>query len=60
MASRKGEDRPRRERAAKALVYVPCPACGRAVQLSGDNRVPGEHDVYGCPHCGARLVLSEN
>ncbi|HEV2901620.1 MAG TPA: hypothetical protein VGW30_00010 [Gaiellaceae bacterium] len=45
--------------AARALVYVPCPACGRAVQLSDDHRVANDADAYECPNCGARMVVSE-
>ncbi|HEX7255099.1 MAG TPA: hypothetical protein VF236_04155 [Gaiellaceae bacterium] len=61
MASRKGDNRARSgEEAARALVYVPCPSCGRAVQLSDDNRDPDDPDAYECPNCRARLRLSEN
>ncbi len=49
---------PHRRRAGAALVYVPCPACGRGVQLSDDNRATGD-DEYECPTCGARLVVSD-
>jgi predicted RNA-binding Zn-ribbon protein involved in translation (DUF1610 family) len=60
MASEKHDDsRQSRDDAARALVYVPCPACGKAVQLLDENRVVDEPDTYGCPNCGARLVLTE-
>ncbi|MGH3062712.1 MAG: hypothetical protein ACRDMK_00085 [Gaiellaceae bacterium] len=41
-----------------ALVFFPCPACGRGVQLSEENRATGD-DEYECPTCGARLVVSD-
>ena len=46
--------------AASALVHVPCPACGRGVQLSSENRLVDGDDVYECPNCGARLVVSDS
>ena len=58
MASQEQDDSSEsRDAAVRALVYVPCPACGRAVQLSEDNRLAGDEDVYACPNCGARLVV---
>ncbi len=45
---------------ARALIYLPCPACGRAVQLSDENRVFGEPDTYVCPSCDNRFVLADS
>ena len=42
---------------ARALVHVACPDCGRAVQLSDDNRAADRPDAYECPNCGARFVF---
>jgi predicted RNA-binding Zn-ribbon protein involved in translation (DUF1610 family) len=59
MASRQPQESTRlRTHDALALVFVPCPACGRGVQLSDDNRASGD-DEYECPTCGARLVVSD-
>jgi predicted RNA-binding Zn-ribbon protein involved in translation (DUF1610 family) len=41
----------------RALVYLPCPACGRAVQLSDDTRVDDDPETYECSSCGARFLL---
>ena len=60
MASHQRDDRPERGNGASEFVYVPCPACGRGVQLSNENRLAGEEDVYECPACGARLVVSDS
>jgi endogenous inhibitor of DNA gyrase (YacG/DUF329 family) len=49
-----------RDDAASALVHVPCPACGRGVQLSAENRLANGDDVYECPTCDARLVVSDS
>jgi predicted RNA-binding Zn-ribbon protein involved in translation (DUF1610 family) len=59
MASRKEEDASYRQdrEQARSLIYVPCPSCGRAVQLSDDNRAGGEPDTYVCPNCAARFVV---
>ncbi|HEY7706762.1 MAG TPA: hypothetical protein VH968_06300 [Gaiellaceae bacterium] len=58
MASRK-EDTPRRtETAARSLVFVPCPVCGRGVRLSDDHRAPDEPDAYECPACCARFYVA--
>jgi predicted RNA-binding Zn-ribbon protein involved in translation (DUF1610 family) len=58
MASRKEEDafHPQASEQARSLIYLPCPACGRAVQLSDDNRA-AEPDTYVCPSCAARFVV---
>jgi DNA-directed RNA polymerase subunit RPC12/RpoP len=61
MASQQRDDEPgRRNDDASRLVYVPCPACGRGVRLSDENRIAGEDDAYECPACGARLIVSED
>ena len=60
MASREEHETPQPSDDARALIYVPCPACGKAVQLSEDNRVVDEPDTYGCPSCGARILLTED
>jgi predicted RNA-binding Zn-ribbon protein involved in translation (DUF1610 family) len=60
MASHQPDDRPRRGEDASRFVYVPCPACGRGVRLSDENRIADEDDTYECPACGARLVVSED
>jgi predicted RNA-binding Zn-ribbon protein involved in translation (DUF1610 family) len=59
MASRKEEHAPHSQASeqARSLIYLPCPACGRAVQLSDDNRAGGEPDTYVCPSCAARFVV---
>lgn len=43
----------------RVLVYLPCPACGRAVQLSGETRVEDDPETYECPSCDARFLLIE-
>jgi len=58
MASRENDSPRRPASAARALVYVACPDCGRAVRLSDDNRVPDGPDAYECPNCGARFVFA--
>ncbi len=58
MASQQHDDRARRGNDASRFVYVPCPACGRGVQLSEENRL-AEDDAYECPACGARLIVSD-
>jgi predicted RNA-binding Zn-ribbon protein involved in translation (DUF1610 family) len=58
MASRKSHSPRSPASAARALVYVACPDCGRAVRLSDDNRVSNKADAYECPNCGARFVFS--
>ena len=58
MASREEEPQPQDPEQARSLIYLPCPACGRAVQLSDDNRAGGEPDTYVCPSCAARFVLA--
>jgi predicted RNA-binding Zn-ribbon protein involved in translation (DUF1610 family) len=60
MASQQRDDRPECGNRGSEFVYVPCPACGRGVQLSDENRLAGEDDVYECPKCGARLVVSDS
>jgi predicted RNA-binding Zn-ribbon protein involved in translation (DUF1610 family) len=64
MASREEENDPKPSppgsEQARALIYLPCPACGRAVQLSDENRVHGEPDTYVCPNCGNRFVLDDS
>jgi predicted RNA-binding Zn-ribbon protein involved in translation (DUF1610 family) len=45
--------------ARRALVYVPCPACGRAVELSEENRAEGAR-TYECPNCGARFYRTDS
>jgi len=61
MASQRRDDNPRRGNDnASRLVYVPCPACGRGVRLSDENRIADDADAYECPACGARLVVSED
>jgi predicted RNA-binding Zn-ribbon protein involved in translation (DUF1610 family) len=59
MASRKQETetQPQDREQVRSLIYLPCPACGRAVQLTDDNRADGEPDTYVCPNCTARLVV---
>jgi predicted RNA-binding Zn-ribbon protein involved in translation (DUF1610 family) len=59
MASRKEEHAPEPQDSepARSLIYLPCPACGRAVQLSDDNRARGEPDTYVCPSCAASFVV---
>ena len=58
MASQQPHESPRlRTQDAWALVFVPCPACGRGVQLAENNRANGD-DEYECQTCGARLVVS--
>ena len=59
MASQQPQDEPHRRNDGSDHVYVPCPACGRGVQLSDANRLVDEDDVYECPRCGARLVVAE-
>jgi predicted RNA-binding Zn-ribbon protein involved in translation (DUF1610 family) len=60
MASRQQDEGPRRKNdRASRLVWLPCPACGRGVQLSHENRVADEDGVYECPECGARLVVCD-
>jgi hypothetical protein len=41
----------------RALVYMPCPVCRRAVQLSDKSRVEDDPETYECPNCGARFYL---
>jgi predicted RNA-binding Zn-ribbon protein involved in translation (DUF1610 family) len=48
------------ESARRALVYMPCPACGRAVHFSHETRVEDDPETYECPHCGARVLLVES
>jgi predicted RNA-binding Zn-ribbon protein involved in translation (DUF1610 family) len=43
----------------QALVYIPCPACGRTVHLSDATRVFDDPETYECPHCGARFYLTD-
>jgi hypothetical protein len=43
----------------RSLIYLPCPACKRAVRLSDENRVHRPPDTYECPSCTARFVLSD-
>ena len=40
-------------------VYLPCPACGRAVLLSDEARVAVDPQTYECPNCDARFYLEE-
>jgi predicted RNA-binding Zn-ribbon protein involved in translation (DUF1610 family) len=47
------------QRGRSALVYRPCPACGRAVLLSDDSRIAREPETYECPNCGARFYLED-
>jgi predicted RNA-binding Zn-ribbon protein involved in translation (DUF1610 family) len=60
MASREEHSRFHPHEDARALVFVPCPDCGRGVRLSDDNRLADEPDTYECPSCDARFLLSEN
>jgi predicted RNA-binding Zn-ribbon protein involved in translation (DUF1610 family) len=59
MASRKEEHgfEAHESEPARSLIYLPCPSCGRAVQLSDDNRARGEPDTYVCPSCAARFLV---
>jgi DNA-directed RNA polymerase subunit RPC12/RpoP len=41
----------------RALVYLPCPACGSAVLLSDEVRVGEDPLTYRCAACGALLEL---
>jgi predicted RNA-binding Zn-ribbon protein involved in translation (DUF1610 family) len=43
----------------RALVYLPCPVCRRAVQLSDKTRVEDDPETYECPNCGARFYLAD-
>jgi predicted RNA-binding Zn-ribbon protein involved in translation (DUF1610 family) len=38
-------------------VYIPCPACGKAVLISEPRRVQNDLPTYECPACGAHLVV---
>jgi predicted RNA-binding Zn-ribbon protein involved in translation (DUF1610 family) len=62
MASRSEENQPQPQESdqARSLIYMPCPACGRAVQLSDDNLAGGDPDTYECPNCGARFLLGSD
>jgi DNA-directed RNA polymerase subunit RPC12/RpoP len=61
MASQQRDDNPGRGKDhVSEFIYVPCPACRRGVQLSAENRLADEDDVYECPACGARLVVAED
>jgi predicted RNA-binding Zn-ribbon protein involved in translation (DUF1610 family) len=42
----------------RVLVYLPCPVCRRAVQLSDKTRVEDDPETYECPNCGARFYLA--
>ncbi len=61
MGRREGDDKQQSPRAGsrQALVYLPCPACRRAVQLSDESRVEDDPETYECPSCGARFLLVE-
>jgi predicted RNA-binding Zn-ribbon protein involved in translation (DUF1610 family) len=52
------EYEPARSDAGRALVWVPCPACGRGVRLFDENRVRGESDLYQCRRCRSRFAVS--
>jgi hypothetical protein len=60
MASRK-EPTPRTtQNAARSLIFVPCPGCGRGVRLSDQHRVSDEPDTYECPACRARFYVADD
>jgi predicted RNA-binding Zn-ribbon protein involved in translation (DUF1610 family) len=61
MANQEGDSDLERDGQSRrsVLVYLPCPACGRAVRLSDDSRVAREPETYACPNCGARFYLEE-
>jgi predicted RNA-binding Zn-ribbon protein involved in translation (DUF1610 family) len=61
MGRHKGDDKQQSPRAdtRRALVYLPCPACRRAVQLADETRVEDDPETYECPSCGARFLLVE-
>jgi predicted RNA-binding Zn-ribbon protein involved in translation (DUF1610 family) len=39
------------------LVYIACPACGKAVLISEEGRIEADPPTFECRSCGARLVL---
>jgi predicted RNA-binding Zn-ribbon protein involved in translation (DUF1610 family) len=39
------------------LVYIPCPACARAVLISEEGRIEEDPPTFECPSCGAILVV---
>jgi predicted RNA-binding Zn-ribbon protein involved in translation (DUF1610 family) len=39
------------------LVYVACPACGKAVLISEEGRIRHDPPTFECRSCGAFLVL---
>jgi len=43
----------------RVFVYLPCPACERAVQLSVETRVEDNPETYECPSCSALFLLVE-
>jgi predicted RNA-binding Zn-ribbon protein involved in translation (DUF1610 family) len=56
MAAREEPNTEARNAAGKgALIYVPCPECGRAVLLA-DSQVADEPETYECPTCGTRFA----
>jgi predicted RNA-binding Zn-ribbon protein involved in translation (DUF1610 family) len=59
MGRQKGDDKRKAPtpESRRALVYLPCPACGRAVHLSDVTRVEDDPETYECPHCDARFLL---
>jgi predicted RNA-binding Zn-ribbon protein involved in translation (DUF1610 family) len=41
----------------QGLVYIPCPACGRAVLISEQGRIEVDPPTVQCPSCGVYLVV---
>jgi predicted RNA-binding Zn-ribbon protein involved in translation (DUF1610 family) len=39
------------------FVYIPCPACGKAVLISEEGRIADDPPTLECRSCGAFLVL---
>lgn len=39
------------------LVFIPCPACGKAVLISEEGRIQDDPPAFECRSCGALLVL---
>jgi predicted RNA-binding Zn-ribbon protein involved in translation (DUF1610 family) len=42
----------------RGLVYLPCPACGRAVLVSEEGRIRDDPPTFECRSCGALLRLA--
>ena len=60
MASQQRQDEPHRRNdgSSNTSMFLAPPAAA-GVQLSDENRLVDEDDVYECPSCGARLVVAE-